>query len=111
MKKNDLDIVNANEIVFSPEVVEKVEEVEAVEDEACGLLIDEDEFMRGVKTGSYMAGIFASLVSAGVPDTVAGEIAMNERGIEHNFAVMKFEKAEGKKNVANDLIEQHLEQL
>lgn len=111
MKMNDLDIVNANEIVFSPEEVEKVEEtVEAVEEEEL-LMVEETEFMRGVKTGSYMAGIFASLVSAGVPDTIAGEIAMNERGIEHNYAVLKFEQTEGKKQVAKELIEQHLEQL
>lgn len=111
MNKNDLDIVNANEIVFSPEEIEKVIEVEAVEEDSLELMVDETEFLRGIKTGSYMAGIFASLISAGVPEAVAGEIAMNERGIEHNYAVMKYEKTESKKNVAKELIEQHLGEL
>lgn len=55
--------------------------------------LDEEEFNRGLKKGSYFAGILASMLTIGIPAELAVDVLINEETIAFNKnAIKKVEK-------------------
>lgn len=57
--------------------------------EADGTPVDFDEFYKGVEKASYFAGMFQTLVSAGMSADNAYEIALNEHTSMYNLELAK----------------------
>lgn len=51
--------------------------------------LDEEEFNRGLKKGSYFAGILASMLTIGIPAELAVDVLINEETIAFNKNAMK----------------------
>lgn len=77
----------------------KAEEIEKEEccehdckEEGCGIeIFDYDEFYDGLQAGSYIAGIYAALVSAGMDSEYAAELAKTKMLTEHENEMKRME--------------------
>ena len=97
------------------EVEEDYGEFESVDfpiyfDTESGYSINNDEFNRGVKDASYIVGMYATLVGAGVPMAKAFEFASDmystDKVLENNMKVSEYQAQAGidtvKKQTAED---------
>ena len=73
------DIEEMKEKIQADEQVVTEEESEFME-----VSLDEEEFSRGVKKGSYFAGIVSALMTVGVPAELAIDVLINEETIAFN---------------------------
>ena len=62
---------------------QKDKEIE-IDSDLTGVSIDKDEFVKGVKDFSYIAGAFTVMNNVGYPKDLIHEYLINERTIKHN---------------------------
>ena len=62
---------------------QKDKEIE-IDSDLTGVSIDKDEFAKGVKDFSYIAGAFTVMNNVGYPKDLIHEYLINERTIKHN---------------------------
>lgn len=75
-----------------PEI--KVEPDKEEAEEVVSVELEEEEFTRGIKAGSYYAGFLASLMTVGVPCELAVDVLINRETIEHNLKMSNSDKRE-----------------
>ena len=93
------DIEEMKEKIHADEQVVTEEESEFME-----VALDEDEFARGVKKGSYFAGIVSALMTVGVPAELAIDVLINEETIAFN-------KTLSDKKSKDEIIEEELNKM
>ena len=63
---------------------------------------DEEEYDKGVKLGSFLAGMLAPILAIGIPHELAVDLVGNERTIAYNKDVIAFKN---KSDIINEEIE------
>ena len=94
------DIEEMKEKIQADEQVVTEEE----ESEFMEVALDEEEFSRGVKKGSYFAGIVSALMTVGVPAELAIDVLINEETIAFN-------KTLSDKKSKEEIIEEELNKM
>lgn len=76
--------IDFKDIEEMKEKIQADEQVVTEEGEFMEVPLDEEEFSRGVKKGSYFAGIVSALMTIGVPAELAIDVLINEETIAFN---------------------------
>ena len=79
----DMDKEQLLDIVYSL-LEQKDKEIDINVDNLDGITIDKNEFKKGIKQYSAIAGAFTVLNSVGYPKDLIHEMILNERTIYHN---------------------------
>lgn len=94
MKFDKVDLTNIDfESIKATYPVVPEEEAEEVED-GFDVEFDDDEYTRGIKLGSYIAGIIAPILAIGIPVELAADMVINERTIAYNMEALKAKEKE-----------------
>ena len=83
MSLEDMDKEQLLDIVYSL-LEQKDKEIDINVDNLDGITIDKNEFKKGIKQYSAIAGAFTVLNSVGYPKDLIHEMILNERTIYHN---------------------------
>ena len=79
----DMDKEQLLDIVYSL-LEQKDKEIDINVDNLDGITIDKNEFKKGIKQYSAIAGAFTVLNSVGYPKDLIHEMILNDRTIQHN---------------------------
>lgn len=91
--KIDTPELNFNDIEEMKKVEHEQLMIEEEELEEVKFDLDQEEFDKGLKKGSYFAGILASMLTIGIPAELAVDVLINEETISFNKSVrMKIDK-------------------
>lgn len=85
--KIDTPELNFNDIEEMKKVEHEQLMIDEEEFEEVKFDLDQDEFDKGLKKGSYFAGILASMLTIGVPAELAVDVLINEETIAFNKSV------------------------
>ena len=83
MSLEDMDKEQLLDIVYSL-LEQKDKEIDIDVDNLDGITIDKNEFKKGIKQYSAIAGAFTVLNSVGYPKDLIHEMILNDRTISHN---------------------------
>lgn len=83
MSLEDMDKEQLLDIVYSL-LEQKDKEIDINVDNLDGITIDKNEFKKGIKQYSAIAGAFTVLNSVGYPKDLIHEMILNDRTISHN---------------------------
>ena len=83
MSLEDMDKEQLLDIVYSL-LEQKDKEIDINVDNLDGITIDKNEFKKGIKQYSAIAGAFTVLNSVGYPKDLIHEMILNDRTIQHN---------------------------
>ena len=83
MSLEDMDKEQLLDIVYSL-LEQKDKEIDINVDNLVGITIDKNEFKKGIKQYSAIAGAFTVLNSVGYPKDLIHEMILNDRTISHN---------------------------
>lgn len=100
VKQINLEDLSKEELI---QVIEELSNPMVDMDSVCGTPVDADEFDKGVVKASYYAGIFQTLISAGMSADNAYEVVLNEHTSLYNKELAKLNndtQIEISKNVA-----------
>jgi methylaspartate ammonia-lyase len=90
-EENEVEQVNLEDLSKEEliQVIEQLSNPMVDMDAVCGTPVDTDEFDKGVVKASYYAGIFQTLVSAGMSADNAYEVVLNEHTSLYNKELAK----------------------
>ena len=83
MSLEDMDKEQLLDIVYSL-LEQKDKEIDINVDNLDGVTIDKNEFKKGIKQYSAIAGAFTVLNSVGYPKDLIHEMILNDKTIQHN---------------------------
>ena len=83
MSLEDMDKEQLLDIVYSL-LEQKDKEIDINVDNLDGITIDKNEFKKGIKQYSAIAGAFTVLNSVGYPKDLIHEMILNDKTIQHN---------------------------
>ena len=83
MSLEDMDKEQLLDIVYSL-LEQKDKEIDINVDNLDGIAIDKNEFKKGIKQYSAIAGAFTVLNSVGYPKDLIHEMILNDKTIQHN---------------------------
>ena len=103
----DMDKEQLLDIVYSL-LEQKDKEIDINVDNLDGITIDKNEFKKGIKQYSAIAGAFTVLNSVGYPKDLIHEMILNDKTIQHNQQLqqMNNESSEKIANIQEVKIEQ-----